>query len=35
MKTHWGFLVLVAIIFYFIGSWMPGLGKKVYSQFGM
>jgi hypothetical protein len=35
MKAHWGFLILVAIAFYFIGAWMPGPARKVYSAVGM
>lgn len=35
MRAHWGFLVAVAIVFYLVGSWMPGPGKKLYSMFGM
>lgn len=35
MKAHWGFLVLVAVAAYLLGSWMPGPGQKLYSVFGM
>lgn len=35
MKAHWGFLVVVAIIFYLLGSWMPGPGQRLYKMVGI
>jgi uncharacterized membrane protein YczE len=35
MKVHWGFVLVVLVIGYFIGAWMPGFGKSIYAKVGM
>lgn len=32
---HWGMILVIFVIGYLVGAWMPGFGNRLYSMMGV